>query len=100
MFFHIANAKQSKKIEIMNTNSICTSCRHEDYCIHIEHSSNNILQCEEFELNPVEKKPIQHDKTTESAENFSGLCKNCMHRFDCMNRDDNHVVWHCEDYEF
>jgi len=84
----------------MNTNSICTSCRHEDYCRFIEHSKENILQCEEFEINPTPKKPIVNQTETKIDENYSGLCKNCIHRISCMHRKNHAVVWHCEDYEF
>jgi len=84
----------------MNTNSICTSCRHEDYCIHIEHSAENILQCEEFELNLVPKQEIIAEDQPSAKENYSGLCKNCLNRINCMHRNVDSVVWHCEDYEY
>lgn len=84
----------------MNTNSICTSCRHEDYCIHIEHSVENILQCEEFELAEVSKPHFTIDQQTPETDHFSGLCKNCLNRKNCMHRNTTSVVWHCEDYEY
>lgn len=87
----------------MNTNSICTSCSHESYCIHIQHSNDNIIQCEEFEFKSMPRKSntiINTIITTSKVEeDFSGLCKNCSNRKDCMHTNKSNVLWHCEDYE-
>ncbi len=85
----------------MNTNSICSSCKEELNCIHIQHSETNILLCEEFELEKVVNKTIESSpKQDPDKQDFFGLCKNCDQRHFCKFIDNHSVIWHCEEYSY
>lgn len=83
----------------MNTNSICSSCRHELDCQFIKNSVGNILECEEFELEPVKKATQILNEQKEKCDNaFSGLCKTCSERCNCNMHTEDSVIWHCEEF--
>ncbi|NPD46532.1 MULTISPECIES: hypothetical protein [unclassified Lentimicrobium] len=83
----------------MNTNSICSSCRHENDCQFIKNSIGNILECEEFELEPVKKATqILNEQKEVCDKAYSGLCKNCSERCNCLLHAEDSVIWHCEEF--
>lgn len=82
----------------MNYNSICSSCRHEVDCTFINHSSDAIIMCEEFQLESVAKKIIEESKVMEYVNGYTGLCLNCDNRATCKLRNAECVIWHCEEY--
>lgn len=82
----------------MNTNSICSSCRHESDCIFINHSQSPILNCEEFELEPVSKTLIKESQNQNLSNGHNGLCKSCIYNSNCKLQCSDCVIWHCEEF--
>lgn len=48
------------------------------------------------------EKPISFEqkyKDIKHEAKFTGLCINCDKRADCILRNDEYVIWHCEEYQ-
>lgn len=82
----------------MNTNSICSSCRHESDCTFINHAQAAIINCEEFELEAVSKNRIEESPSPIPVNGHSGLCKSCRYQDHCTLQNSDCVIWHCEEF--
>ncbi|MEO0009863.1 MAG: hypothetical protein ABIK51_05030 [candidate division WOR-3 bacterium] len=83
---------------------LCITCNHAVACVFRRHNSKPVLFCEEFDSSvPTVEEPITVESypTAEAIrewEEFKGLCVNCENRTDCVIRNREIGVWHCEEY--
>ena len=83
-------------------NSICYTCNKTSSCIYLRNATSIINHCEEFETEPCKKNIGEtnhfHEVPENDYDNYTGICKNCENRNNCMYRNNESVVWHCEEY--
>lgn len=88
----------------MSNNSICITCDNEPGCVYLSKPGRSIFSCEEFYLDhKTEDKyeevvKIEKERIEKENSIYSGLCVNCELRKDCKIRNENFVIWHCEEY--
>jgi len=103
MHFHISLFEiinHCKKNIKMNTNSICSSCIHEKNCTYVNNSKGNIIECEEFEVEPFKKaQALVEEQITDCNNQYSGLCKTCSEHSRCLLHSTDAVIWHCEEFK-
>ena len=94
--------KKIKKTGIPYT-GLCMTCIHEDNCSLKKKSDKPVHQCEEFEPPKDAKKKAEKEnplvKNNSKKETYTGLCKNCNKRFNCVFTSPSSVIWHCNEYE-
>ena len=94
--------KKTKKPGIPYT-GLCMTCIHEDNCSLRKKNDKPVHQCEEFESpKDANKKTSEKKNFTEETpkkEVYTGLCKNCNKRVNCVFINPSSVIWHCNEYE-
>lgn len=92
----------------MMNKSICSNCRHAQYCIYQKDSDRPVWECEEYER--YEKPSVtttgKHNPSStakqislnDDLEQYKGLCVTCAHRKTCTYPKPEGGVWHCEEY--
>ena len=88
--------------------NLCVNCKYKQNCNYRKQTKENIIFCEEYEIEKIPSLKSRHKKESEqsgksnTAENkklrFNGLCINCANRFNCTHPKPEGGVWHCEDY--
>jgi hypothetical protein len=84
---------------------LCETCEHDSTCMLRRSSKLEIIQCEEFSIQPVAQKP----NTVQSGESFDvvnavnlarmGLCANCLNVATCGFPNARRGVLQCEEYQ-
>ncbi|MCX7732060.1 MAG: hypothetical protein N2248_02725 [candidate division WOR-3 bacterium] len=83
---------------------LCITCNHAAGCVFRKRNKKPVLFCEEFDSSvpTVEEQIVEESYPTVEEmrewDEFKGLCVNCENRNDCMIRNRDIGVWHCEEY--
>ena len=82
---------------------LCETCEHDSTCMLRRSTKLEIIQCEEFSIQPFAQKPpgISSEATTDSREAAAsmGLCANCLNVLNCGFPNARHGVLQCEEYQ-
>ena len=92
--------EKTMKAEIIRK-SICSTCNEMEKCFSNRSVTEPVFFCEEFNNSVhAQNKSIKNDEESvkENTDNKTGLCINCDNKENCTIRNDNAVIWHCEEY--
>ena len=84
---------------------LCRTCLGYETCTFRNGSHGPVMHCAEFK--PFPSRPVLATASVPAAEpepaaepqpEYSGLCRNCDNRADCVYVDADRVILHCEEY--
>jgi hypothetical protein len=81
---------------------LCETCEHDPTCMLRRSTKLEIIQCEEFSIQPFAQKPavVQNGAIMDPKEAAGmGLCANCIHVESCGFPNARHGVVQCEEYQ-
>lgn len=79
---------------------LCETCEHDATCMLRRSPQLQIIQCEEFSIQPVKSEPRENREISSEVEDGSGLglCANCLNVSTCCFPDARQGVLQCEEY--
>jgi hypothetical protein len=83
---------------------LCETCEHDPTCMLRRSTKLEIIQCEEFSIQPVAQKPnaIQSEESVDTVKAVNtvrmGLCVNCLNVAACGFPNARRGVLQCEEY--
>jgi hypothetical protein len=81
---------------------LCETCEHDSTCMLRRSTKLEIIQCEEFSIQPfAQKQSVVESKTAVDPKDAAvmGLCANCLHVVNCGFPHARHGVLQCEEYQ-
>lgn len=86
---------------------ICSTCIHARTCRGALNAFRPVQFCDLFEIieEPVKREaPAPAERSANGggngeADDFKGLCIDCVKRFECSKAVSETGVWHCEEYQ-
>jgi hypothetical protein len=81
---------------------LCETCEHDPTCMLRRSTKLEIIQCEEFSIQPFTQKPSAAPSEAASDPKDAagmGLCANCLFAANCGFPNARHGVLQCEEYQ-